>query len=141
MPQPFPDTAAMERFLAEPRLAILMTNRSERAPMGVPVWFEWADGEVRMFAARGSAKLNRLARDPKASVLVTNRVGEPEAWVAFDGEVAVEETDVCELLGRLGARYWDLNDPKASSTLESWIAAPDAFAALTLRPDRIRTGQ
>ena len=30
--------------------------------MGVPVWFEWAEGEVRMFAARGSAKLNRLRR-------------------------------------------------------------------------------
>ncbi len=141
MAQPFTDSAALDRFLEAPRLAILMTNRADQAPMGVPVWYEWSDGRVRMFAARDSAKLKRLARDPKASVLVTNRVGEPEAWVAFDGEVQVQATDVPALLERLAARYWDLSDPAARATLDGWLAAEDAFVLMTLDPVRIRTGQ
>ncbi len=46
--------------------------------MGIPVWFDW-DGEVvRMFAGKDTPKVHRLRRDPKASVLVTNHIDEPE---------------------------------------------------------------
>ena len=44
-----------------------------------------------MFAGRTSAKVARLKEDPHASVLVTNQVGEPEAWVAFDAEVIISD--------------------------------------------------
>lgn len=137
----FADDAARDAFLASPRLAILITQRAEGPPMGVPVWFEWADGAVHMFAAAGSVKLRRLARDPSASVLVTNHIGEREAWVAFDGTVEVREEDVTDLVGRLGEKYWDMNDPERRATLDAWVAAKEAFVGLRLVPDRIRTGQ
>ena len=137
----FADDAARDAFLASPRLAILISHRAEGPPMGVPVWFEWADGAVQMFAAAGSAKLRRLARDPAISVLVTNHVGEPEAWVAFDGTVEVREADVTDLVGRLGEKYWDMDDPERRATLDAWVAAKEAFVGLRLVPDRIRTGQ
>ena len=87
-PMELTDEASREEFLATPRLGILLTNRREGTPMGVPVWFEW-DGEVvRMFAGNFTTKIKRLRRDPRASLLVTNRIEEPECWVAFDGEVA-----------------------------------------------------
>ena len=135
------DDAAREAFLAETRLAILITARRDGPPMGVPVWYEWSGGAVRMFAAADSAKLKRLARDPQCSVLVTNAVGEAEAWVAFDGRIEIEDGDVTGLVARLGERYWDMNDPERRATLDAWIAAKDAFVGLRLVPDRIRSGQ
>lgn len=41
------DDAKRDAFLATPRLAILMMNREEPAPIGVPVWFEWGSGDKR----------------------------------------------------------------------------------------------
>ncbi len=130
----------LQAFLQPPRLAMLISNRQSGVPMGVPVWFEWAGGEVRMFAARGSTKLRRIERDPRVSVLVTNHIGEPEHWVAFDGALSVQDEDASALVARLGARYWDLDDPERKQTLESWVANPAAFVALTLVPERIRSG-
>lgn len=140
MPQPFADEAAREAFLAEPRLAILITNREEGPPMGVPVWFEWTGSQVNMFAARGTPKLRRIERDPNVSVLVTNHVGESEAWVAFDGKLEVAEEDASDLVRRLGERYWDVTTPELRKTLEAWVTAKDAFATLTMTPTRIRSG-
>ncbi len=141
MANPFKDDAGRDRFLAKPRLAILMTNSEGRAPVGVPVWFEWTGSEVQMFTSKGSAKLKRLERDSRVSVLVTNAVGESEAWVAFDGEVEIDVDGGIELATKLAERYWDLDDPPYRDLLSSWQKAPEAFLLLNLTPERIRAGQ
>ena len=133
----------IETFLTEPRLAMLLYNGSRPGPTGVPVWFDW-DGEmVRMFASRTSPKVKQLKADPNISVLVTNHVGEPEGWVAFDGRVEVgefEADDWLALINRVAPRYWDLSNPDYSSVLDQWRSSPEAFAALTLVPSAIRSG-
>ncbi len=132
--------AQRQRFLSEPRLGILITTRRDQSPMGVPVWFEWNGEAVRMFAAADSKKILRLQRNPNASLLVTNRVGESEAWIAFDGPVEISEKGGIELAEKLAPRYWNLQDPERANELDSWRAFPEAFRLLELRPDRIRTG-
>ena len=52
----------------------------------------------------------------------------------------MEEADVSDLIERLAARYWDLDDTQPRQTLDSWLSAKDAFVALTLQPERIRQG-
>ncbi len=89
MAKRFETQQEIDSFLKEPRLAILIYQGSRPEPTGVPVWFDWDRQAVQMFAGRSSPKVNHLLNDPNISVLVTNRVGEPEAWVAFDGKVAV----------------------------------------------------
>ena len=134
------DEAGRERFLEEPRLGILVTNRREGTPMGVPVWFEWDGTVVRMFAASTSPKVRRLRNDPRASLLVTNRLDEGECWVAFDGKVEISDEGGFELAERLAPRYWDLEDPERSGMLELWREARSALCLLTLEPTKIRTG-
>jgi PPOX class probable F420-dependent enzyme len=136
----FKDDKDRDAFLSEPRLAVLMTNRAGGVPMGVPVWFEWDGAVVRMFAAKGSAKLRRIEADPRVSVLVVNHIGEPEVWVAFDGKLDVLEDGAAELVSRLGPRYWDMADPKLKSMLDAWIQAEEAMVAMSLKPERIRSG-
>jgi len=129
-----------EEFLAEPRLAILITNREDNSPIGVPVWFDWDGAVVRMFAAKGSLKLRRIEQDPRVSVLVTNHMGEPEGWVSFDGVVEVSDGGTSDVIARMGPRYWDLSDPKLKATLDLWTQSDEALALMTLKPDRIRSG-
>lgn len=136
----FENEESRDAFLETPRLGILVTNRLEGTPIGVPVWFDWSDGVVSMFADKESTKIARLRRDPRASLLVTNDVGEPEAWVAFDGEVSIDEHAGVELASRLAPRYWDLEDAERRRTLQSWLQAPEAFCLLRLTPSRIRSG-
>ena len=109
--------------------------------MGVPVWFDW-DGELlRCFAAKRSKKIGRLRRDPFASLLITNTVGETEGWVAFDGQFEIHSQGGIELADTLAPRYWDLNDPAKRAELDGWKQAPEAFVLLTMRPERIREGR
>lgn len=143
MSKRFASNAAMESFLAEPRLGILMYNGPRPAPTGVPVWFHRESNSLQMFAGRTSPKVRYLERDPRVSVLVTNRVGEPEGWVAFDGVVRLSDfssEDWSELLDHVAPKYWNLNDPGYAGTIDEWRSSPQAFVSITLEPETIRTG-
>ena len=141
MTNPFRDNAQRDEFLTQPRLAILITNDDPGVPIGVPVWFEWTGTKVQMFAGKETPKIDRIKRDPNASVLVTNAVGEREAWVAFDGPIDVGDKGGIELATRLADRYWDLGNEQLRAVLYSWQQAPESFCLLTLKPERIRAGQ
>ncbi len=143
MAKRFNSQQEIDSFLQEPRLAILMYNGSRPAPTGVPVWFDWDGKTVRMFAARTSSKVARLREDANVSVLVTNRVGEPEAWVAFDGRVVVSDyaaEDWRALIDRVAPRFWDLSEPGYANEIEGWRMSPEAFVSLDLVPETIRSG-
>ena len=129
-----------DAFLATPRTAVLVTNRREGTPMGVPVWYEWDGKVVRMFAGNHTPKVKRLRRDPRASLVVANNIDEDERWVAFDGSVAIEDGGGFELAERLAPRYWDLDDPKKREMFEFWRSVSDILCVLTLEPTKIRTG-
>lgn len=134
------DSEQIEAFLAKPRLGVLMTNRLEGTPMGVPVWFDWDGKVVRMFGANFTSKIGRLKRDPRASLLVCNDRDEQEFWVAFDGKVSITGSGGIELAEQLAPRYWDLEDPKRRETLDVWRSASEVLCVLTLEPTKIRSG-
>ena len=128
-----------EAFLAKPRLGIFTQAREDGSPVAVPVWFEWDGTAVRIFSDKTSAKVARIRRDPRATLLVTNAVGEDETWVAFDGRVAVEQRGAIELAERLAERYWDMQRADHRALVAEWRKAAATLVWLTLMPDRIRT--
>lgn len=128
-----------EAFLSETRLGILTMLNEQGAALAVPVWFEWDGSAVRMFSFKRAPKVRRLRATPRASLLVVNHVGEPEAWVAFDGDVAISDEGAMALAERLAPRYWDLEDAGQARELESWREHASRFCLLTLTPGRIRT--
>ncbi|MDZ7685505.1 MAG: pyridoxamine 5'-phosphate oxidase family protein [Gammaproteobacteria bacterium] len=95
---------------------------------------------VQFFSARDAAKVVRLRRNPEATLLVTNAVGEPEHWIAFDGKATVHEDDGFELAEKLAPRYWDMSDPVHKQTLATWREHASALCRVTLSPQRIRKG-
>ena len=131
--------AGIDAFLSKPRYGILAMSREDGTPIAVPVWFEWDGSIVRMFSSASSAKMRRLHRDARASLLVANDVDEREAWIAFDGTIAILDEGAFELAERLAPRYWDLSDPGRKDTLETWRKGGSAFQMLELTPSAIRT--
>lgn len=131
--------AARDEFLADARIAILGTAEPAGPPLTVPVWFEWADGRARFFSSVDSPKMKRIARDPRASLLVANPAGEPEAWVLIEGAVEVSEDGAFELAERLAHRYWDMGDAGHAKTVEDWRAAGGTLRVLEIVPSRIRS--
>ncbi len=129
-----------EAFLKETRLGILSTLDEGRLPVSVPVWFEWDGQVVRMFSGNDTPKVRRLQADPRGSLLVVNHLREQEAWLAFDGEIAISDEGGLALAERIAPKYWDLSDPARANMLEEWRKGPEAFCLLTLTPSRVRTG-
>lgn len=132
--------ADRDRFLAVTRLGMLSTLAADGAPLTVPVWFDWDGEAVRMFSGATSGKMRRIARDPRASLLVPNSVGEPEGWVAFDGSVQVSTEGAIELAERLAPRYWDMTRPELRAEVDGWKRNAAGMRLLVLRPAAIRSG-
>lgn len=133
--------AERDAFLAITRIGMLSTLAADGAPVTVPVWFDWDGQAVRMFSGATAGKIRRIERDPRATLLAPNAVGEPEAWVAFDGKITIADTGGFDLGERLAPRYWDMTDPAHAAELESWRAAAAHFRLLELRPRAVRTSK
>lgn len=128
-----------EKFLSETRYGILTTLADDGAPISVPVWFSWNGHAVRIFTGVKSAKVKRIWRDPRVTLLVANHLDEGEAWVAFDGDAKIRPEGAVELLERLAEKYWDLSEPDRRSTVDSWKSEPNDLCVIELVPSKIRT--
>ncbi|WP_232664378.1 pyridoxamine 5'-phosphate oxidase family protein [Pseudonocardia sp. TRM90224] len=131
-------TDADLRFLAGPRLGFLtVAPRSETAwPAPRPVWFEAADdGTIQLFSSAESPKVRAVEAEPRASLVAANAVGEPENWVAVVGTATVHTDGASELAARLGARYWDLDDPAQAANLKGMVESD--LVRIVIEPERV----
>jgi hypothetical protein len=116
-------TAEDLEFLARPLHGFLSVAGGTQPPQPRPLWFEaTAEGTVQFFTEPGALKLRRLARDPRASLVVAAPVGERERWIAVAGRTTVETDGAHDLSSRLAARYWDLTDPTRAADLAGILA-------------------
>ena len=128
-----------DQFLSKTRYGILTTLNSDGSPISVPIWFDWDGFAIRIFTGKDSAKVKRIQRDARLTVLVTNHLDENEAWVAFDGNATIQSEGGIELAERLAEKYWDLSDPDRKATLNSWRRDAQNLCVIELVPTRIRT--
>jgi hypothetical protein len=113
-----------DKFLAKPRMATFCYVGKNGAPIGVPVWFEWDGRIVRINAGVTSAKIKYLRQDPRISLVLCNFLDEPEGWIAFHGEVCINEKGATELGERLMVRYWPMTgDPVTDARRSAYMEA------------------
>ncbi|OLT05530.1 pyridoxamine 5'-phosphate oxidase [Pseudonocardia sp. CNS-004] len=135
---PSTDTLTAEdvEFLRRPLHGFLTMAAGPTPPQPRPVWFEVTDeGTVQLFTGPGTAKIRRLRRDPRASLVVAAPVGEQERWVSVAGPATVEPDGGHDLAARLAARYWDLDDPARADDLAGIMA--DEYVRLVIRPETV----
>lgn len=110
-------------FLRRPLHGFLSVAGGPHPPQPRPVWFEaTADGTIQLFTGPNTLKVQRLRRDPRASIIVAAPVGERERWVSVAGRTTMEPDGAHELAARLAARYWDLDDPAQNDDLAVILA-------------------
>ena len=126
-----------DTFLKATRIGMLSTLDADGSPNAMPLWYDWDGEKIRMFTSRGTGKVRRLARDPRACLSVAAPVGAPEAWVTVEGTVELLDEGGRELACRLAAIYYE--PEKAKRTIAVWEKADDRVL-LELTPTRIRSG-
>ena len=120
-------TEADLEFLRRPLHGFLSVAAGPTPPQPRPVWFEVTErGTIQLFTGPGTVKMRWLGRDPRASIVVAAPVGERERWVSVAGRTTVEPDGAHDLVQRLAARYWDLEDTVRAGDLaemlgEDWV--------------------
>ncbi|WP_214406721.1 pyridoxamine 5'-phosphate oxidase family protein [Pseudonocardia lacus] len=123
-------------FLRRPLHGFLTVAGGPVPPQPRPVWFEvTGSGAVQLFTAPDSVKVRRLRRDPRASLVVAAPVGEREHWVSVAGRARVEPDGGHDLCARLGARYWDLDDPARAAELAAML--DQRWVRVVIEPDAV----
>ena len=130
-------TAEDLEFLRRPLHGFLTVAAGPLPPQPRPVWFEaTAEGTIQLFTEPDALKVRRLARDPRASIVGAAPVDERERWVSVAGHTTVEPDGAHDLAARLGARYWDLDDPARAADLAALLATE--HVRLVLHPQAVR---
>ncbi|WP_028936411.1 pyridoxamine 5'-phosphate oxidase family protein [Pseudonocardia spinosispora] len=129
-------TADDLEFLRRPLHGFLTVAAGPLPPQPRPVWFEATEsGTIQLFTTPDAAKVRRLRRDPRASIVVAAPVNERERWVSVTGRTTIETDGARDLASRLGARYWDLDDPIRAQDLAA-ILAEDQLR-IVLHPETV----
>lgn len=131
-------TEKQREFLAQTRLGFLTSPSANESafPAPRPVWFELSDaGTIDLFSFADAPKVRNLRREPRASLVAGNNLGEMEFWVSVVGTVTIEADGAVELAARLGERYWDLGVPERKATLEQMLEAD--LVKIVITPERI----
>ena len=121
-----------EAFLADLHVGILSIAREGKGPLSLPIWYQFADGEVTIGISDSSVKAILLKRHGRATLTAQNETP-PYQYVMVEGPVTVSKDDasVSEMATRylgpeLGAWYAEQNPPTDDSAIvrlrpESWL--------------------
>ncbi|MGN9839379.1 pyridoxamine 5'-phosphate oxidase family protein [Nonomuraea sp. H19] len=125
--------AAREEFLAEPHIASLAVEAGERrAPLNVPVWYDYSPGgEIRFLTDGDSVKARLIAKTGRFSMLV-QRASPTYRYVSVEGPVLSSEPTTLEDLTRISARYLP------ADAVSGYVQGSDLNALVTfrMRPER-----
>ena len=83
------DLGALERFLAEPRNAIVIGRRHDGRPHATPNWFLWDGRRFYVSTTRDRAKYRIFRNDPHAQLIVDDSTG--FRYVVAEGTAEVLE--------------------------------------------------
>ena len=128
-------TAEDVLFLQRPLYGFVSTVSGAHPPQPRPVWFEvTTENTIQLFTGPASVKVRRVREDPRASIVVAAPVGERERWVSIAGRAEVKADGARDLISRLAARYWDLEDPERAADLAAMLT--DDWVRLVIHPDK-----
>jgi PPOX class probable F420-dependent enzyme len=122
-------TDEQAQLLLDPNFATVGTVSPDGSPQLTIVWIDW-DGENVLFnTAAGRAKPRNLERDPRVSVLVTER-GDGYRWVEITGRAELTTEGADEHIDKLARKY----------TGEGWQPrAGEQRLLVRVRPERVST--
>jgi hypothetical protein len=121
-----------EAFLAEPHIAALSVSAGDRAPLTVPMWYQYAPGgQPWVLTGAGSRKAGLIEAASCFSLMV-ERVEPTLRYVAVDGPVAGIEPGTDDHHVELARRY--LPPERAEKYLRFALSELGEQVVIYLRP-------
>lgn len=125
--------AEREELLAEPLVGALSVHAGDgRAPLTVPVWFEYVDGRLWFHSNRDAVKL-RLLEAAGRGTLMVNRTRPTVRYVSAEGPVTIEEVGPDDV-ARMARRY--LAGESLDRYLEHAVPQLGPQAKVVITPER-----
>ncbi|MFD7434526.1 pyridoxamine 5'-phosphate oxidase family protein [Streptomyces sp. NPDC059861] len=124
-----------EEFLAEPHIAALAVAGEEgRAPLSVPIWYQYEPGgDVWVLTGLDSRK-NRLIGAAGRFTLMVDRVEPTIRYVSVEGPVVETVPATVEKLREISARY--LPAEKVEGYVDFSWKNHGEMVVITMRPER-----
>ncbi|SDI09038.1 pyridoxamine 5'-phosphate oxidase family protein [Nonomuraea jiangxiensis] len=98
--------ADREAFLAEPHIASLAVEAGEgRAPLSVPVWYDYTPGGEIRFLTEGDSRKARLIAKAGRFTMLVQRASPTYRYVSVEGNVVWSGPTTLEELTRISSRY------------------------------------
>jgi PPOX class probable F420-dependent enzyme len=136
--QPAFEPADMQKFLAQPRIAVLSYIRADGRPNQAPIWYDYSDDTLRMTIFTGSAKHRALAKDARVCVTIQDE-RPPYRAVIIDGTLELADAPEDDTLafdmavryfGKYAAgEYWKMTEEERKET---------GMTILTLVPSEVK---
>jgi PPOX class probable F420-dependent enzyme len=128
----------LQRFLDEPRHAVVATNRIDGPPQLSPVWFIYEAGCLLFSVHSDSAKCANLRRDPRIAVCID--AGHPDARsVTLYGTATLQHAAADPSADarheRIARRYLGSTDETARYLHKARSVSP--LVLVTLSPDKV----
>lgn len=122
-----------EQFLAEPHIAALSVQAGDgRAPLTVPMWYQYAPGGQPWVLTAAESRKARLIEAAGFFALMVQRAEPTLRYVAVDGAVSRIEPGTDDHHVELARRY--LPPERADKYLKWALAEPGEQVVIHLRP-------
>ena len=95
---------ALRSLLEAPSPAVLLTYTREGSADVSPVWFRYTDEAFEVVVAKTDIKLQHLARDPRAVLMIFETVA-PFRGVKVRADVELDDSHVEDVRRSISARY------------------------------------
>ena len=124
-----------ERFLAEPHIAALSVSAGPgRAPLTVPVWYQYAPGGEAWVLTEARSRKARLIEAAGWFTLMVDRIAPTVRYVSVEGPVTRVVPGTDELLREITTRY--LSPERVQAYIEFANSELGEQVAIYLRPQR-----
>jgi len=136
--QPAFEPAALERFVAAPRIGVLSYARRDGRPNQVPIWYAYRDGRFLMLTSKTSPKAKALARDSRVCLTIQDETP-PYRAVIIDGRVDLSKIDAgAALNSELAIRYFGKLGGREYEKMTAAENAKTGMVLITLIPESVR---
>ena len=121
----------IDGYLAQPRVADLVTLNADGSPHIAPVWYHYDGAVVKVFTETGAVKVRNIRRDGRAALSVA-APGPPNGYVIVNGNAAVAAGDPDDVRA-MAKRY--MSEQDAAAYIAELQGAE--FCAITIAPTKI----
>ena len=101
---PVMTTARINAFLAEPRIAPLVTIHPNQSPHVSPVWYAYSNGQFEIFSDRNYRKVKNINENYLTALSIAGET-EPYEYISVEGHMTINTDHVKERGVFIAKRY------------------------------------